>query len=172
MIKFQGVQKMKECDRIKNVLSYIKTESGINIARMKPNTFVRNSPLNIQNLINLLVFKEGKTNQMEIHNFFNRIGKPELTVTKSALTEQRKNLNPQIFIEMNKRLSKAIYSEEKIKTILGTSLIPVGIDGTVLEIPNTKLSKEVFGRSKGTEKTNQLVQQEQKFQALMIVKMI
>ena len=146
---------MKKSDRIKNVLNYVKSEKGIQIARMKPNVFVRNSPLNIENMVNLIIFKEGKTNQMEIHNFFNRIGKPELGVTKSALTQQRKNLNPQVFIEMNRMLAQAIYKEEKIKTIENTKLIPVGIDGSIFEIPNTKKMKEIFGHSKGTEKSEE-----------------
>lgn len=144
---------MKVYDRIKTVLNYVKTKNGTEIARIRPNTFVRKSPLNIENLVNLIIFKEGKTNQMEIHNFFNRIGKPELGVTKSALTQQRKNLNPQIFIEMNQMLSQAIYKEEKIKTIEKTNLIPVGIDGSVFEIPNIKKIKEIYGHSKGTEKS-------------------
>lgn len=146
---------MKECDRIKNILNYVKSENGMKVARMKPNVFVRKSPLSVENLVNLLIFKEGKTNQMEIHNFFNRIGKPELVVTKSALTQQRKNLNPQIFIEMNKMLVQSIYKEEKIKTIENTELIPVGIDGSVFEIPNIKKMKELFGHSKGTEKNEE-----------------
>lgn len=89
---------------------------------------------------------------MEIYNFFNRICKSKLGVTKSALTQRRKNLNPQILIEMNKMLGQAIYKEEKIKIIENTKLIPVGIGDFVFEIPNTKKMKEIFGHSKATEK--------------------
>lgn len=130
----------------------IKNEKGIQSATIKPNAFVRNSPLNIENMVNLIIFKEWKTNHMEIYNFFNRICKSKLGVTKSALTQRRKNLNPQILIEMNKMLGQAIYKEEKIKIIENTKLIPVGIGDFVFEIPNTKKMKEIFGHSKATEK--------------------
>ena len=52
-------------------------------------------------------------------------------------------------------LAQAIYKEEKIKTIENAKLIPVGIDGSVFEIPNTKKMKEIFGHSKGTEKSEE-----------------
>lgn len=94
---------------------------------------------------------------MEIHNFFNRIGKPELGVTKSALTQQRKNLNPQVFIAMNKMLVQAIYKEEKIKAIENTKLIPVGIESSVFEIPNTKKMKEVYFKRWNIEKSYDVI---------------
>ena len=94
---------------------------------------------------------------MEIHNFFNRIGKPELGVTKSALTQQRKNLNPQVFIEMNKMLVQAIYKKEKIKAIENTKLIPVGIESSVFEIPNTKKMKEVYFKRWNIEKSYDVI---------------
>lgn len=51
---------MKKCDRINNVLNYVKSEKGKQIARMKPNVFVRNSPLNIENMVKLMIFKGEK----------------------------------------------------------------------------------------------------------------
>ena len=44
--------------RIKNVLNYVKNEKWIQSATIKPNAFVRNSPLNIENMVNLIIFKE------------------------------------------------------------------------------------------------------------------
>lgn len=118
---------MQESKRIIKVLNYTKQKDALKLARYNETDFTRKSPLNIENLSKLLIFREGKTNQMEIYNFFNRIQKPELCVTKSALTEQRKKLNPELFIYMNQMLSNDIYAEEKIKTIEETNLIPVGI---------------------------------------------
>lgn len=147
---------MKESKRIRKVLNYTKQKEALKLARFNETDFTRKSPLNIDNLSKLLIFKEGKTNQMEIYNFFNRIQKPELCVTKSALTEQRKKLNPELFIYMNQMLANDIYAEEKIKTIEETNLIPVGIDGSVFEIPNKPKLKDEFGYVKcsNDEKAN------------------
>lgn len=147
---------MQESKRIRKVINYTKQKEVLKIARFNETDFTRESPLNINNLSRLLIFKEGKTNQMEIYNFFNRIQKPELCVTKAALTEQRKKLNPELFIYMNQMLANDIYIEEKIKTIEDTNLIPIGIDGSVFEIPNKPKLKEEYGYAKGSsdEKAN------------------
>lgn len=137
---------------IKEILDFLKSEEGKALARRYPNAFVRDSPLNLENLVNLLLFREGKTNQMEIYNFFNRIEKPELVVTKSALSEQRKKLNYEIFIKLNELFVIKAYSN-KVDTIEEIELIPVGIDGSVFELPNIIGVKEIFGHSKGTEKS-------------------
>ena len=148
---------MTESDRIRRVLKYTEKDEALEIARYKDTDFTRDSPLNLNNLSNLLILKEGKTNQVELYNFFNRIGKPEICVTKSALTEQRKKLNPQIFIHMNQMLANDIYKEEEIKTISETGLIPIGIDGSVFEVPNTKELREEFGVSKGSSREEHTV---------------
>ena len=142
---------MEEDYRIIKILNYTDSKEALKIARNKESDFTRTSPLNVSNLSKLLIFREGKTNQMELYNFFSKIRKPEICVTKSALTEQRKKLNPELFIYMNQMLANDIYKEEKIKTIEGTNLIPVGIDGSIFEIPNKSNLKEEFGYVEGSK---------------------
>ena len=136
---------MKSNDRIKEILNIVKTKEALEIGRYNKKDFTRKSPLGFENLCNLLIFREGKTNQMEIYNFFNKIGRCDLAVTKSALTQQREKLNPEIFEYMNSEYVKKIYSQVKIKTILGTDFIPCGIDGSVIEIPNTETIRNEMG---------------------------
>lgn len=143
---------MEETRRIKEVIKYLESKEALKIGRFREKDFTRNSPLNMENLTKLIIFKEGKTNQMEIHNFFKRIKKPEISVTKAALTEQRKKLNPELFKYMNQMLANAIYREEEIKRIEGTELIAVGIDGSVVEIPNKEKLKEELGYAEGGKK--------------------
>lgn len=141
---------MAESDRIRKIINYTNKKEALERARYKESDFTRKSPLSLSNLSKLLIFKEGKTNQMEIYNFFNKISKPEICVTKAALTEQRKKLNPELFIYMNQMLANDIYEEEKIKTLEGTELIPIGVDGSVFEIPNKPRLKEEFGYAEGS----------------------
>ncbi len=136
---------MESNDRIKEILDIIKTEKALEIGRYKAKDFTRKSPLNFENLCNFLIFREGKTNQMEIYNFFNKIGKSDLAVTKSALTQQREKLNPKIFEYMNSEYVKKIYDQINIKTIPGTNFIPCGIDGSVIETPNTETTRNEMG---------------------------
>lgn len=143
---------MKNSDRIIKVLNYPNEKEALEIARYKESDFTRNSPLNLNNLTKLLIFREGKTNQMELYNYFTKINKPEVVITKAALTEQRKKLNPELFIYMNQMLANDIYKEEKIKRIEKTKLIPIGIDGSTFEIPNKPKLKEEFGYARGSEK--------------------
>lgn len=100
---------MKNSDRIIKVLNYPNEKEALEIARYKESDFTRNSPLNLNNLTKLLIFREGKTNQMELYNYFTKINKPEVVITKAALTEQRKKLNPELFIYMNQMLANDIY---------------------------------------------------------------
>ena len=143
---------MEESGRIRKVINYTNEKEALEIARNKAKDFTRESPLSLNNLSKLLIFREGKTNQMELYNFFNKIQKPDICVTKAALSEQRKKLNPELFIYMNQMLANKIYEEEKIKTIEGTKLIPVGIDGSIFELPNKEKTKEEFGYAEGSNK--------------------
>ena len=42
--------------KIKEILDFLRSEEGKRIARKYPNVFVRDSPLNLENLVNLLLF--------------------------------------------------------------------------------------------------------------------
>lgn len=48
---------------------------------------------------------------MELNNYFKQIHKKEDTITKQAFSKQRKNLNPQTFIELNKDYVTSFYEQ-------------------------------------------------------------
>ena len=127
------------------ILKILSTRKALEIGRFNKKNFIRKSPLNFENLSNFLIFREGKTNQMDLYNFFNKKENNEISVTKSALTEQRKKLNPEIFEYMNQEYVKSRYDEVAVKTISGTNLIAAGIDGSVFEIPNKEELKNSLG---------------------------
>ena len=71
-------------------------------------------------------------------------------MSAQALLDQRLKLNPEIFIDLNNDYLRGFYKECKnngCKTYKGYIL--KAIDGSDFEIPNTKKSKDEFGRIKG-----------------------
>ena len=57
------------------------------------------------------------------------------TYTKQALSETRYKLKPEAFTDLNHVLIENFYADSSYRTV--ANWIPVAIDGSVLEIPNT-----------------------------------
>ena len=71
------------------------------------------------------------------------------TITKQAFSKQRQNINPEIFKMLNNEYIKRIYSQRKIEQYKG--YIILAVDGTMLEMPNSRELKEYYGLQKGQE---------------------
>ena len=115
--------------------------------RKNPKDFSREKKLNFFNTIYFMLNMVKKSLQVELNDFFNNILKKDITISKQAFSEARKKIKPEAFIELNNNISNLIYNEcEDIELWNGYRLC--GIDGTVLEIPNTKILRNEFGVSK------------------------
>lgn len=91
--------------------------------------------------------------QQELDNFFSTLDpdtpKTQI-VTKSALTQARKQLSYTAFIDLNQQAVKAFYeTSTKIKTWHGYRLC--GIDGSQLRMPNEPDIVEAFGVNPGKD---------------------
>ena len=71
------------------------------------------------------------------------------TITKQAFSKQRQNINPEIFKKLNNAYIKSIYEQREIKRYKG--YIVLSVDGSMLELPNSKELKEYYGVQKGQE---------------------
>lgn len=86
---------------------------------------------------------------MEMNKFKDMTGKME-DVSKSALCQQRKKINPEIFKELNNDYIKNSYDNPRdYKTIKG--YIVMAIDGMKIEVPDSKELREEYGTSQGKE---------------------
>jgi hypothetical protein len=69
--------------------------------------------------------------------------------TKPSFSEARQKLDPRAFVDLNDTLVRHWYAANNY-TVIG-QMIPVAIDGSTLEIPNTPKLREVYGETGGKQ---------------------
>jgi len=129
-------------DRILETFENIKTPRIKTIGKLNEVSFTRNRKMPFEDLTRFILAKKGKTTTMELNNYFKEIEKRENTVSKQAFSKQRQNLNPEVFIELNKDYVRRIYKQAEIKKYKG--YLVTAIDGSSIEIPNTKELQEEY----------------------------
>lgn len=129
-------------DRILETFENIKTPRIKTIGKLNKVSFTRNRKMPFKDLTRFILAKKGKTTTMELNNYFKEIEKRENTVSKQAFSKQRQNLNPKVFIELNKDYVRRIYEQAEIKKYKG--YLVTAIDGSSIEIPNTKELQEEY----------------------------
>jgi hypothetical protein len=95
----------------------------------------------LQILIGTMLNLVSKTTSVELYKFFRNLLKRK-PVSKQAFSSARGKLNAEVFNELNKIFLKEYYRED-FKTY--KEYLIFAIDGTGLEIPNTKELKDDFG---------------------------
>jgi hypothetical protein len=129
-------------DRILETFENIKTPRIKIIGKLNEMSFTRNRKMPFEDLTRFILAKKGKTTTMELNNYFKEIEKRENTVSKQAFSKQRRNLNPEVFVELNKDYIRRIYEQAEIKKYKG--YLVTAIDGSSIEIPNTKELQEEY----------------------------
>ena len=123
-----------------NQKKYITKEGAFSRLEAQKMTF--------EDMTMFMLANTGKSLSLEILEYFNETGNIENTITKQALSKQRKYIDSKIFHDMNIDYAKEIYKARN-ETFLGYTLIAV--DGSTAEIPNTKELKEIFGEAKASD---------------------
>ena len=137
---------LKIITELKAFLNYlIENENARKLIIKGENDFTRNRKLTIEKLVLFLINLSRKTLTVEIKEFFDLLGIPDMRCTKSAFTQQRKKLCYLFFELWNYHLSNCFYNfyGNKIKTWNSFRLL--GIDGSTLYLANTKELTEYFG---------------------------
>lgn len=129
-------------DRIKSVFKDIKTPNIKNIAKITSNVFTRNRKMSYEDFMLILLSRRGTTTTMELNNYFRNQDRRDDIVTKQAFSKQRYNLNPEVFIALNNNYVKRVYEDDT--TIKDKGYIITAIDGSAIEIPNTKELQESY----------------------------
>lgn len=127
---------IKAYDRILETFERFDTSKIKEIGRLTPTAFIRDRKLPFKDMLRLVLSQKGRTITMEINNYFKEIHKREERVTKQAFSKQRCLLNPEVFVHLNHEYVESLYKTGYYKTYKGYIL--TAIDGTILEIPNTK----------------------------------
>lgn len=141
---------MKSVDICKSIISSIKKQfddrTFRNTYRVK-NAFSRNRELGFEQLCYYLLNSTTKTMPINISDMkedFPEIAFPD--VSKQAVSKARKGIDPELFHELS-RISVRTYYQQNLSLHTWYGYHPYAIDGTVLQIPQTKENIAEFGGS-------------------------
>ena len=127
--------------------------------RISETDFTRERSLPFHLLVLFLMNLIKNPAQTELDHFFARIygsDLPSQVVTKAALTEARRKLKHEAFIELNDRVIDGFYQQDDIQRWHGYRILAV--DGTTLRLPNTPQIVEKFKPKPGETPLARLVE--------------
>ena len=135
---------MSTYDKIKDIVNKVEKPELSVLWKTNPKAFTRERNLGLNKTVYFILNKRGQTLEMEIDNFKQSMGNEWEKVTKSAICQRRKDINPEIFKDLNRDYIINTYkNQEDYKTYKG--YIVFAIDGMDIEIPNVKKAIEVYG---------------------------
>lgn len=111
---------------------------------MGENHFVRKRKTTQEDIMKYLLMNHSRTNAIESLYFISQVtGDEEMTISKSAIGQQRTFIDPQAYIDMNEDFINGIYNdyEEKDKF---KDYILLACDSSVCDSPNTKLTYKEY----------------------------
>ena len=116
---------------------------------METKAFTRNRKITFSDLLLLTLNKQGRNVSFEIRDYeINKKGEQKVNYTDEAYLKQRRQLNPEVFKELNRGYLKDFYNEKKyVKKYKG--YVVWAIDGSKIEITNTKQNREELGSITG-----------------------
>ncbi|NFH70232.1 transposase [Clostridium botulinum] len=112
--------------------------------RSKKTYFTRmgRSKMNFNNIILFILNFVKKTLQIELDNFFKKVHKNDITITKQAFSQARRKVLPGAFIYLLDKINEGFYSVP-FKKYSGYRLL--AIDDTVLQLHNSEELKNTYG---------------------------
>ena len=137
---------MAAYEKVDELINQINNKSTLIKGRNKETNFTRNRKIQFKDLILFTLNKRGMSLKMEMNNFTESIGRME-NVSKSALCQQRKKINPIVFKDLNEGYIRNSYDNEKdYNTYKG--YVVTAIDGMKIEVPDVEELKKRIWRSK------------------------
>jgi hypothetical protein len=112
----------------------------------KKGTFSRNRKLGFESLIIFILQMGTKSLQRELDDFLKQIDQPDYNirhVTKSALSQSRRKLNPNAFLELNETVIRDYYAGANY--IVYNKHRVLAVDGSKVKLPKSKSITEEFG---------------------------
>ncbi len=140
---------MESYDKIEKVRYKITKKELIKKYRKEDKNFTRDRKIKFKHVVYFTLNKRGLSLKIEMRKFEDITGRMK-DVSKSALCQQRKKVDPEVFKELNSDYIKNSYDNPKdYKTLKG--YIVMAIDGMKIEIPDVEELREEYGTSQGRE---------------------
>ncbi|MHC1683093.1 MAG: IS4 family transposase [Clostridiaceae bacterium] len=113
--------------------------------RMKETYFTRmgRSKMKFNDIVLFILNFVKKSLQIELDDFFKKVHKGDVTITKQAFSQARRKVSPDAFIYLLDGVNKWFYDDTPFNKYRGYRLL--AIDGTVLQLHNNENLREVFG---------------------------
>ena len=113
--------------------------------------FTRKGKLSLEAMIKYPLCNRKKTTSIEVNRFIrNELNDRGVTITKQAISEKRQFIDPIVYIDMNDSFISKIYAhQDEMASFKGFHVC--AIDSSIVEIPNTKLTRKEFGIPEKTQ---------------------
>jgi len=133
----------KKIISIKRARGLIQSEEFKQRYKNTPTAFTRTRKLHFPILMILMLQKGLKSLQLRLNEFILSLENKD-SISNSAFTQARANLDYKAFIELNQKcVVDVMYRDKNIKTYKGMRVI--GIDGSKIILPSTKSIIDEFG---------------------------
>jgi len=135
---------------IDKIWDSLHSQSFIKSNKTSPTAFVRNRKLPFHNLVLFLLGNLKSSYNRELDRFFHQINGGIIScsdITKPAVSIARKQLDPNVFRELNCQVINLFEQEAHLETWHGFRLL--AIDGTTLRLPKVEEIRKHFGERSG-----------------------
>jgi hypothetical protein len=103
-----------------------------------------------------------RTLSIELFDFFSyikgKVGKVVERITSSAFTQQRHKLAPDVFIDMNRLLTREFYQDNEERVQLWNGFRLLSVDGSKITLPFSGELKQVYGTAQNQNTIADLIQ--------------
>ena len=140
--KNKQLNKKNTINLIEGIFNQLENTDFLRKYVLKNTAFTRERKIPIEKMFKLVFAKAF----LSLNVFLSlQFKKQEEKVTKQAYSKARTNIDYNIFTKLNEDLIEQIYGNYKLKKF--NNYLIFSIDGTTVELPNTKELKEVFGEA-------------------------
>lgn len=131
--------------RIQSDIGRIHSDGFADICRDgKPNVFVRNRKMPLDDLAFSMVSRKGLTLKLELRGYMN-ISHPGVQISKPGYLKQRMKLNPEAFIDLYQFHNRNFYSDPDAELYTFNGFLVLAVDGSDINIPTTPETIALFG---------------------------
>jgi len=132
-------EKNNIAERYEECVAYMKNE---NEYKTKSTAFTRKRKLGFEEIFIGILSSLKKTLVLELESLLKKLKKQNMEYSKQAYSKARQNISPKAFKKLNETIKEDLYAKDK-KTYKGYRV--TAIDGSAVELPNTKEIKEKYG---------------------------
>ena len=133
--------------RIKSDIGRIHSHVFADLCRNgKPNVFVRNRKMPLDDLAFSMINRKGLTLKLELRGYMN-ISHPGVQISKPGYLKQRMKLNPEAFVDLYQFHNRNFYSDPDTELYTYKGFLVLAVDGSDINIPTTPETLEMYGNA-------------------------